>query len=36
MSCVMKVTPDQNESINSIFQHGHVIRKDYFVLTTAS
>ena len=36
MSCLMRVTQNQNESINPILQHGHVVRKDYFVLTTTS
>ena len=35
MSCLMRVTQNQNESINPIL-HGHVVRKDYFVLTTTS
>ena len=36
MPCLMKLSQNQNESINSILEHGHVVRKDYFVLSAAS
>ena len=36
MPCLMRLTQNQNESINLILLHGHVVRKDYFVLSTAA
>ena len=36
MSCVMRLTQNQNESISSILQHGHVTWKYCFALSTAS
>ena len=36
MSCMMRLTQSHNELINSILQHGHVIRKNCFVLSAAS
>ena len=31
MSCVMNLIQNQNDSINWILEHSHVVRKNYFV-----